>query len=212
MMSKMWLIRFSSIFLMTIIFANENNMLWDFGVVINQSNSKTKLLLKPEIDTAPKIKAMISDPFIPPTIASISERKHDISFFSESRGDYSLNNIYEVKLLVGRLTMQNNYQMIIDVMGKIDLHSLNTKEHIDLNYWLANALLQTGEYAKAKDLILENMDLAVDDRFHFLLAMTYESQGYINKALEEYIEFSKQFPKSDYKAAALIKARILGRH
>ena len=56
---------------MTIIFANENNMLWDFGVVINQSNSNTKLLLKPEIDTAPKIKAMISDPFIPPTIASI---------------------------------------------------------------------------------------------------------------------------------------------
>ena len=56
------------------------------------------------------------------------------------------------------------------------------------------------------------MDLTVDDRFHFLLAMTYESQGDINKAIEEYIEFSKQFPKSDYKVAALIKTRILGRH
>ena len=147
-------------------------MLWDFGVVINQSNPKTKLLLKPEIDTAPKIKAMISDPFIPPTIASISERKHDISSFSESGGDYSLNDIYEVELLAGRLTMQNNYQMVIDVMEKVDSNSLNDKDRLDLDYWFANALLQTGEYSKAKDLIIETMNLTVgDDRFHFLLAM-----------------------------------------
>ena len=52
----------------------------------------------------------------------------------------------------------------------------------------------------------------MEDRFHFLLAMTYESQGRIYDAQEEYLKFVKQYPKSDYKVTALIKARILGRH
>jgi TolA-binding protein len=82
---------------------------------------------------------------------------------------------------------------------------------MDLNYWLANAYLQTGQYTEAEDVILTNMTFTKDDRFHFLLAMTYESQNKIEAAWEEYLRFIKQFPKSDYKMTALIKARMLGR-
>ena len=56
------------------------------------------------------------------------------------------------------------------------------------------------------------MAFTMDERFYFLLAMIYESQGKIKEAQEEYLEFIKQFPKSDYKITALIKARMLGRH
>jgi len=55
------------------------------------------------------------------------------------------------------------------------------------------------------------MAFTKDDRFHFLLAMTYESQGRIKAAQEEYLEFINQFPNSEYKMTALIKARMLGR-
>ena len=165
-----------------------------------------------EIESLSQVNALIANPFIPPTVSHIDENIYDAQYLLGNVEAISLKDISHVKLQAGWLTMQNNYQTIIDMIRQIDLNQLNENDSLDLNYWLANALLQTGEYAKAKDLILENMDLAVDDRFHFLLAMTYESQGEIIKAIEEYIGFSKQFPKSDYRATALIKARILGWH
>ena len=108
--------------------------------------------------------------------------------------------------------MQINYQPIIDIISQIDLRQLDENDYLDLNYWLANAFLHTGKYKEAEDVILTNLELKMEDRFHFLLAMTYESQGRIDNAQEEYLKFVKQYPKSDYKVTALIKARILGRH
>ena len=107
--------------------------------------------------------------------------------------------------------MQINYQPIIDMISQIDFSQLDENDCLDLNYWLANAFLHTGKYTEAENIIHTNMAFAQDDRFHFLMAMTYESQGKIKVAQEEYLKFINQFPNSDYKMTALIKARILGR-
>ena len=108
--------------------------------------------------------------------------------------------------------MQINYQPIIDMISQIDFNQLDENDCLDLNYWLANAFLQTGKYTEAENVIHTSMAFTTkDDRFHFLLAMTYESQGKKMAAQEEYLEFINQFPNSEYKMTALIKARMLGR-
>ena len=127
------------------------------------------------------------------------------------RLEIPFNNIHHVKILVSRLSLQINYQPIIDIINQIDFSQLDENDSIDLYYWLANAFLHTGQYTKAENLILTIMKSKVDDRFHFLLAMTYESHGEIMEAREEYLRFINQFPKSDYKVTALIKTRMLGR-
>ena len=114
--------------------------------------------------------------------------------------------------MASRLSIQNYYQPIIDMISQIDFKQLDEDDYLDINYWIADAFLHTGKYSEAEDVILTNMSFAKDDRFHFLLAMTYESQGRIKEAQEEYLRLNKQFPKSDYKVTALIKARMLGRH
>ena len=44
-------------------------------------------------------------------------------------------------------------------------------------------------YTEAEEIILANMALAMNDRFHFLLAITYEFHGKIQEAREEYLKF-----------------------
>ena len=53
---------------------------------------------------------------------------------------------------------------------------MDKNDSLDLMYWLANALLYTGKYKEAEDVIHANMPLATDDRFHFLLAMTHKGE------------------------------------
>ena len=206
-----------SIFFITPIFTDENEMLWDFGVIINTSvnhNGAEKIispLSNSETEPFSKTNALIADPFIPPTLISTGEKRYKPQFLSESLNVLSLNNINQVKLFASRLTMQTNYQLIIDIISQINFSLVNKNDSLDLMYWLANALLYTGKYKEAEDVIHANMPLATDDRFHFLLAMTYEVQGKKKESWEEYLKFIQQFPKSDYKMAALIKSRILDR-
>ncbi len=217
MTNKKCLLGLFSIFFLTTIFSEENRTLWDFGVIIktsvqiNDSEKNIQFLSNSELDPPFEIKALIADPFIPPTVASLDEKGYDSPIILESLDEISLNNIHQIKLLAGRLTMQINYQPIIDLISQVDFSQLDENDRIDLNYWLANAFLQTGQYTEAEDVINTNMMFTKDDRFHFLLAMTYESQNRIKVAREEYMRFIKQFPKSDYKMTALIKARMLGR-
>ena len=206
-----------SIFFITPIFTNENEILWDFGVIINTSvnHNDSENILSPlsnlEIEPSSQTNALIADPFIPPTLISTGKKRYKPQFFSESLNVLSLNNINQVKLFASRLTMQTNYQLIIDIISQINFSIVDKNDTLDLMYWLANALLYTGKYKEAEDVIHANMPLAIDDRFHFLLAMTYEVQGKKKESWEEYLKFIKQFPQSDYKMAALIKSRILDR-
>ena len=206
-----------SIFSITLIFSNENEMLWDFGVIINTSinhNGSEKIissLSNLETESSSQTNALLADPFIPPTLVSNGEKRYKPQFLQESLNSLSLNNINQVKLIASRLTMQTNYQLIIDIIGQINFSGVDNNDSLDLMYWLANALLYTGKYKEAEDVINANMPLATDDRFHFLLAMTYEVQGKKGKSWEEYMKLIKKFPQSDYKMAALIKSRILDR-
>ena len=97
------------------------------------------------------------------------------------------------------------------MLNQVDFSKLNQDDYLNLNYWLANALLNTGKYVEAERLIIKTIKNTSDDRFHFLLALTYDSQGEKKKANLELLKLINQFPQSDYKATALIKARMLGR-
>ena len=216
MRDRKYILGLFSIFFITTIFAEENKILWDFGLIIKpyvqQSLPKKniKSLSNSVIEAPFQNKALIANPFVPPTLISFDNKVSAPPVFSEFLDKISFNNIQQIKLLAGRLTMQINYQPIIDIISQIDLRQLDENDYLDLNYWLANAFLHTGKYKEAEDVILTNLELKMEDRFHFLLAMTYESQGRIDDAQEEYLKFVKQYPKSDYKVTALIKARMLG--
>ena len=217
MMNRKYLIGLFSILFITTIFSQGNRVLWDFGVVINTyaQHSPTKKSIKSisssKKEFSYKDKALIGSSFIPPTLITFDKKVNNIPILLESLAEISLDNIQQVKLLANRLTMQINYQPIIDMISQIDFSQLDKNDCLDLNYWLANAFLHTGKYTEAENIIHTNMAFAQDDRFHFLMAMTYESQGKIKVAQEEYLKFINQFPNSDYKMTALIKVRILGR-
>ena len=97
-------------------------MLWDFGVIINTSvnHNDSEKIIRPlsnsETEPFSKTNALIADPFIPPTLISTGEKKNNPQFLSESLIALSLNNINQVKLFASRLTMQTNYQLIIDII------------------------------------------------------------------------------------------------
>tara|TARA_B100000315_G_scaffold234906_1_gene249322 strand:- start:87 stop:740 length:654 start_codon:yes stop_codon:yes gene_type:complete len=217
-MNRKYLLELFSIYSITIIFAEPNKILWDFGVAIKtsvlQSSSDKNIQLLSDLDIEPpsQVKALIADPFISPTLSSINKSIYDPSYFLEYLDYISDGNIHKVKLLAGRLTMQIDYQPIIDMISQIDCNQLNENDCIDLNYWLANALLHVGKYREAENVIHATIPFTTDDRFQFLLAMNYESQGKIKEAQDEYLRFINKFPKSDYKVTALIKTRMLGRH
>ena len=170
-----------------------------------------KSLSNSKIETDSQIKALIANPFIPPTLASPNEKVYDITPFSEYLDEISFNNIHQVKLLIGQLTMRNNYKAIIDMISQFDFSKLDENDCTDLNYWLANAYLHTGNHREAENIILNNLSFSRDARLHFLLAMTYESGGRKKEAQEKYLNFIKQYPESEYKVTALIKTRMLGR-
>jgi len=217
MINRKYLLGLFSIFFITTIFAERNGELWDFGVVIKTSTQRNapqkniKSLSNSEVGLSSQVKALITNPFIPPTLSSVYEKVYDIPILSEYSDKISLDNIHKINLLVGRLTLKFNYQPIIDILSQIDFSQLEKNDGLDLNYWLANAFLHIGKYTEAEEIILANMAFTEDDRFHFLLAMTYEAQGMLKDAQEEYVRFIKYFPESDYKVTALIKSRMLGR-
>jgi len=217
MTNRKYLLGLFSIFFIITIFANEKQNLWDFGVIIktssqqNTSKMSTKTLSNVIINPHPQVEALIANPFIPPTLTTFKEKVFIAQNTSASWGEIPLEDINQVKLLAGQLTMQVNYLPIIEMLKQINFSILDESDCLDLNYWLANAFLNTGKYTEAEDLILASLTSSINDRFHFLLAMTYEAQGKIKEAQKEYLIFIKQFPNSDYQVTALIKARMLDR-
>ena len=119
-------------------------------------------------------------------------------------------NINQIFLLTVKIYLQNNYKSVIDILEQVDLSRLTDNERHELDYWLADAFYQIGEYSKAQERIISTLEISENDRLCFLLGMIYESQGFNKKAKKQYLKLVTQYPKSDYISSARIKFRILG--
>ena len=194
---------------------SEECVLWDFGVVIKKSEkiagSSQNFVKKEQSNT--KINAVISDPFIPPVKSThpslllnhIAYQQQDFNF--ELSPEMKLNQVF---LLTGKKYLQKKYQSVIAILEQIDLIQLAHHERHDLEYWLADAFYQTGEYSKAQEIVTSALEKNENDRLCQLLAMIYESQGNHKKAKKQYLKLATQYPNSDYISSARIKFRILG--
>ena len=194
---------------------SEERVLWDFGVVIKKSEkiagSSQNFVKKKQSNT--KINAVISDPFIPPVKSThpsllpnhIAYQQQDFNF--ELNPEMKLNQVF---LLTGKNYLQKNYKSVIVILKQVDLTQLPDNERHDLEYWLADAFYQTGEYSKAQEIVTSALEKNESDRLCLLLAMIYESQGNHKKAKKQYLNLVIQYPNSDYISSARIKFRILG--
>ncbi|MEE2859194.1 MAG: hypothetical protein VX820_05710 [Candidatus Neomarinimicrobiota bacterium] len=197
-----------TLFILTILplFSEENKIFWDFGVTINNSKGKLNYDDKSQKDlfNTPNGKALISNSFISPIRQS---RKNTIIDIVETDFNQISNyNINQIKLLIKKLTLKKLYQPVIEIINFVDL---NNSELQELNYWLANALLNTGKYEMAENIIINSFENEFDDKSNFLLATIYEHQNKTKKAQKEYLNLINNFPNSDYKMVASIKARML---
>ena len=194
---------------------SEERVLWDFGLVIKKSEktvSSIQNFVKKE-QTNTTISAIISDPFIPPVKSThpsllpnhIAYQQQDFNF--ELNPEMKLNQVF---LLTGKNYLQKNYQSVIVILKQVDLTQLPDNERHDLEYWLADAFYQTGEYSKAQEIATSALEKNENDHLSLLLAMIYESQGNHKKAKKQYLKLATQYPNSDYISSARIKFRILG--
>ena len=119
------------------------------------------------------------------------------------------NDIKQIKTIITKLTIKELYQPIIDLIRELNLDDFQANELQEINYWLANAFLNTGQYEMAENILLNNSQNENDDKSNFLLATIFEHQNKRKKAQKEYLNFIKKYPNSDYKMSALIKARML---
>ena len=203
MINRKYLLWLFSIFYIAIIFSEDQKILWDFGVKIKSSSKQ---------DSLNKTNALIANRFVPPNSSNLLvEKKIPKNISLNSNYRITVDNIYEIEILVARLTMKNNFQTIIDIITQIDLKQLNNYNCSNLYYWLANAYFYTGKYSDAKNIILSYMPSEIEDYSHFLLAMIYENTGEITSARSEYLQLIKEFPSSDLKQSALIKTRLLAK-
>ena len=194
---------------------SEERVLWDFGVVIKKSEknagSSQNFVKKEQSNT--KINAVISDSFIPPVKSThpsllpnhIAYQQQDFNF--ELNPEMKLNQVF---LITGKKYLQKNYQSVIAILEQVDLTQLADYERHNLEYWLADAFYQTGEYSKAQEIATFALEKNENDRLCLLLAMIYESQGNHKKAKKQYLKLVTQYPNSDYISSARIKFRILG--
>ena len=200
---------------------SENDILWDFGVIItppeyqnvltnNSLQSQTKQK-NPNV----KINAVISDPFIPPVRNTMSSHISGQININNSDNMPALDlekNIFQISNEAKRCFINNNYGCVVELLQQRDMSRLTKQHQKDLEYLFAEALYKTGEYKKARDQVLSLLMQNETDRLYLLLAMIYESLGQNNNAKEYYLKLITQYPKSDYTASAQIKFRILGRH
>ena len=194
---------------------SEEHVFWDFGVVIKKSEkpvNSSQFSYKQE-QSKTKINAVISDPFIPPVKNTHSFLSPNLIPYRQQDFNFILDpemNINQIFLLTGKIYLQNNYQSVIDILEQVDLGRLTDNERHDLDYWLADAFYQIGEYSKAQERIISTLEITENDRLYLLLGMIYESQGFNKKAKKQYLKLVTQYPKSDYISSARIKFRILG--
>ena len=200
---------------------SENDILWDFGVVIIppdiQNYQKDVLHQHPANQEVfqPKINAVITDPFVPPVKSTLSSQLSDPSVIilpEKIRGFISEKNISQISKEAKKCYFKKNYWYVIELLYQRDLDMLSEQNQSDLEYLLADAFYHSGEYKKALEQVLSLLKQNKSDRLYLLLSMIYESLGENNTAKEHYLKLIDQFPKSDYIASAKIKSRILGQH
>jgi len=191
-------------------FANE--VLWDFGVVVTQSETQHVKEVSPQLSfkekkTRAKINAVITDPFIPPVKKTFLSKKSS-QLISEPV-EVSIN---QIKLEAEKSYFNNNYQHVIEILYQRDLSMLSKRNRESLNYLLAVAYYRTGYFAKAKAKALSLLKQNERDELYFLMAMIYESLGDFKSAKDNYIKLISFYPESDYFISAKIKTRILNQH
>lgn len=192
--------KFYFIFLITFqLFSQENNILWDLGVIIEAP--------KKNLNETPNGRALISNSFISPIHKS--NKNTSTTFKNIYHNQFPKNDIKQIKTIITKLTIKELYQPIIDLIRGLNLDDFQANELQEINYWLANAFLNTGQYEMAENILLNNFQNENDDKSNFLLATIFERQNKRKKAQKEYLNFIKKYPNSDYKMSALIKARML---
>ena len=221
MMGKKYVWNFWMVGLFCSMLFSENNVLWDFGMVIRpsdlQNNPKNTLhqySTKQEV-FQPKINAAITDPFVPPLRSTFPYEISDLWIHKLPESLTKLTsekNIHHIGLMAEKYYIKKNYRYVIELLHKRDLSMLSRQERDDLEYLLACAFYHAGEYTKAQDKTLSLLKQSKSDRLCLLLAMVYESLGKNNIAKENYLKLIAQFPDSDYVITAKIKSRLLGQH
>ena len=200
---------------------SENDILWDFGVIIdsydyhNISKDNPHQFPAKQRGNQIKINAVISDPFIPPVKSSLSS--YGSSTFNNNMPNnmtvlHFENNIFQISNEAKKYYFKKNYIHVLELLQGRDLTGLTQQHSQDLEYLFSESLYQTGEYNKARDQVLSLLNQNETERLYFLLAMIYESLGDNNKAKEYYLNLITQYPESDYAVSAQIKSRILSRH
>jgi len=200
---------------------SENDILWDFGVVIRppdiQNNQKDAFHQHPANQEVfqPKINAVITDPFISPVKSTLSSQISDplVIIFPEKIMELiSEKNIFQISKEAKKYYFMKNYRYVIELLYQRDLDMLSEKNRSDLEYLLVDAFYHAGEYKQALEQVLSLLKQNKSDRLYLLLSMIYESLGENNTAKEYYLKLIDQFPNSDYITSAKIKSRILGQH
>ena len=163
-----------------------DDILWDFGVIIDQSNSKNTIIKKEKshldlyIDSNNKISPLITNSFIAPVKVSQSNSENNNNFhkiYKEPIHVVSEKNIGIVIDLVGKKYLHKDFQSIIQILENSDLSLVMDKERVDLEYCLIDALYQIGNYTKASLLIESSyMKQKNDDRVCLMLGLIYEAQ------------------------------------
>jgi len=200
---------------------SENDILWDFGVVIRSSNIQNyhndAIHQHPTNQEVfqPKINAVITDPFVPPVKSTLSSQLSDPSVIILPEKIMKLiseKNISQISKEAIKYYFKKNYRYVIELLHQRDLDMLSEQHRSDLEYLLADAFYHTGEHKKALVQVLSLLKQNKSDRLYLLLSMIYESLGNNNTANEHYLKLIDQFPNSDYIISAKIKSRILGQH
>lgn len=189
---------------------SEDEVLWDFGVVIKptvikDANKENPLKFSSrENNSHVKINAVITDPFIPPVRNILSAEKSD-----QVANKPAEISIYQLKLAAEKSYLMKNYPNVIAMLHYRDLSLLSEKVRKDLIYLLADAYYQNGNYTKAQTQVISLLKQNESDKLYLLLAMIYESLGNNKNAKDNYQKLIAYYPDSDYFNSAKIKSRIL---
>lgn len=192
---------------------SEDEVLWDFGVVIKptvikDANKENPLKFSSrENNSHVKINAVITDPFIPPVRNILSAEKSD-----QVANKPAEISIYQLKLAAEKSYLMKNYPNVIAMLHYRDLSLLSEKVRKDLIYLLADAYYQNGNYTKAQTQVISLLKQNESDKLYLLLAMIYESLGNNKNAKDNYQKLIAYYPDSDYFNSAKIKSRILVKH
>ena len=192
---------------------SENEVLWDFGVVIKptvikDANKENPLKFSSrENNSHVKINAVITDPFIPPVRNILSAEKSD-----QVANKPAEISIYQLKLAAEKSYLMKNYPNVIAMLHYRNLSLLSEKVRKDLIYLLADAYYQNGNYTKAQTQVISLLKQNESDKLYLLLAMIYESLGNNKNAKDNYQKLIAYYPNSDYFNSAKIKSRILVKH